>query len=215
MKTVLLIVSVLFLTACSKGDERLKEKTKLESESQLSVENNNLAQKAQAMEKDLARRHRFYQAVKGIYEGTITTDIGTFNIRISLTPSLAPLYINRVRQLDEIASDLNGLTLNTQVVQWDPNNSSASVGCPGTAVKPDIEKGEIVIPSSDACKNLYIIKVTDRGFFGNSFENSNMATNVARQVLNGDLFEIDSLTGSIQPSSNSSIYKFTANKIQE
>lgn len=215
MKNSFIFLVLLISVGCSQGDDRLKEKAKLEGESQLNVENSNLAQKAEAMEKDLTRRHRFYQAVKGVYEGSISTNIGSFNIRITLTPSLAPLNVNRVRQLEEIASDLNNLTLNTQVVQWDPNNSNASVGCPGTAVKPDLEKGEIVIPSSDACKNLYIIKITDRGFFGSALENSNTAASIASQVLRGDLHEVDSLNGTIQPSSNASVFKFTANKVHE
>lgn len=215
MKSIFLL-SLFLITACGKGDDdRLKEKTKSESESQLEAENENLGKKATEMEKDLSRRHLFYQAIKGVYEGTITTSNGTFNIRLTFSPTISPVTTTRTRQLDEIVSDLNNLALNTQVIQWDPNNVNASVGCPGTAVRPNIERGEVIIPSSADCKNLYTIKVTERSSTGTQSENNEMAARIARQVLRGDLREIDSLIGTIQPSTNASIFKFVANKVQE
>lgn len=215
MKITIFVTLLILLTACGNNDKRLKQKSRTERESQMIVENQGLAKKAEAMENDLAKRHRFYQAVKGIYEGTIDTNVGSFNIRITLSPSIAPISTTRVRQLEEIASDLNNLTLNTQVVQWDPSSPYASVGCPGTSVKPDIENGEIIIPSSDACKNLYMIKITDREFVGTALQNSENARQLSKQILRGDLRRIDSLGGSIQPSSTANIYKFVAQKKEE
>ena len=117
MKQTFCLLIILFsLIACSKNDDRMKEKAALESESsttsQIRVENENLATKAEKMEQDLTKRHRFYQAIKGKYEGDIKTPLGTFNIRVTLTPSHAPIPVSRVRQLEEIASDLNNLSLN-------------------------------------------------------------------------------------------------------
>ncbi len=215
MKYSVLIMSTMLAISCSQDNKRLKDKINLESTEQLKVENKGLSAKAEAMEKDLTRRHLFYQSVKGMYEGSISTSDGTFSIRITLTPSLAPLKVSRSRQLEEIASDLNNLTLNTQIVQWDPKNTDATVACPGVAVKPDIENGVITIPSSEICKNLYKIKITERGFRGTTLENSMAATRLAQQILNGDLSDVDSLNGTIQPSTNASIFKFVANKVQE
>lgn len=207
MKT-LFIMSLLSLlvVSCSKGDERLKERSKIEGDALKEVENQNLASKAEAMEKDLVRRHRFYQAIKGSYEGTISTSVGDFNIRITLSPSLPPIAINRVRQLDEIASDLNNLMLNTQVVQWDPNSANSAVGCRVSNIRPNIETGELTI-SHESCPNLYSIKISDRGT-GNS-------RGLAREVLAGNMFDIDSLVGQIHPSTNANIYQFSAFKIGE
>jgi len=217
-KTLFLLILSSTLIACSKNDDRLKEKAALESESSTTssvrVENENMAQKAEKMEADLAKRHRFYQAIKGIYQGDIKTNIGTFNIRITLTPSLAPVPVTRVRQLEEIAADLTSLSLNAQVIQWDPNNTNSAVGCRMSGVKPDIIKGELAI-STESCPNLYLIKITEREFNGTSSENSDVATRVASEVLRGDISQVDSLNGQVQPSTNASIFKFVAAKVQD
>lgn len=202
-----LVLLTLFLgVSCSQGDQRLKEMARIEGDALRDVENGNLAQKAESMEKDLARRHRFYQAIKGVYEGSINSAAGDFNIRITLSPSLPPISTNRVRQLEEIASDLNNLMLNTQVVQWDPNSPESAVGCRVSNIRPSIEKGELVI-SSESCPNLYSIAIADRG------EESSLG--LAKSILFGNLSDVDSLRGQIQPSTNATIYRFTAFKVSE
>lgn len=215
LTTTLLLLS---LIACSKNDDRLKEKAAKESESatksQVKVENENLETKASLMEKDLTRRHNFYQAVKGSYEGDIKTNLGLFNIRITFTPSLAPYTHTRVRQLEEIASDLNALSLNAQIVQWDPNNANSAVGCRMSGIRPDINKGEISI-STETCPNLYLIKVTERGLSTSRAENTSLATRISQQILDGDIREVDSISGQVQPSTNASIFKFIAHKVNE
>ena len=216
------VISLLFvfstLIACSKNDDRMKEKAALEGESSTTsavrVENDNLAKKAEKMEADLTKRHRFYQAIKGIYEGDIKTNLGSFRIRLTLTPSLAPVPVNRVRQLEEISADLNNLSLNAQVVQWDPNNANSAVGCRMSGIRPDIIKGELAI-STETCPNLYLIKVGEREFSGSSFENSEVAARISMQLLSGDLSEVDSINGQVQPSTNASVFKFVASKVQE
>lgn len=214
MKAIFILTAILTVVSCSKDDKRLKENAASESESQLKVENANLSAKAEQMEKDLKRRHRFYQAIKGMYEGDISTSFGTFNIRITLNPSLAPMNHNRVRQLDEITADLNNLMIHAQILQWDPKNEATAIGCRVSNIRPDIEKGTISI-STESCPNLYQISVTERGYPGSSSENTTMARRVAEQVLEGDLREIDSINGTVQPSTNASIFKFVAHKVAE
>lgn len=206
------------LGACSKNDDRMKEKAALESESsttsQVRVENDNLAQKAEKMEKDLSSRHRFYQAAKGSYEGDISTNIGNFKIRITFTPSLSPIPVSRIRQLEEISSDLNNLSMSAQIIQWDPNNANSAVGCRMSGIKADIIKGELAV-STESCPNLYRVKVTERGFFSTQAENEQTAIRISSQVVEGYLHEIDSISGTVQPSTNSSIFKFVANRVED
>lgn len=189
LKISLMILFAISLVSCGNDDKRLKEKTRMEGETLTSVENNNLAAKAAAMEKDLTRRHRFYQAVKGNYEGEIDSNLGSFKIRITLTPSLPPLQVDRIRQLNEIEFDLNNLMLNTQVVIWDPGSSSSAVGCRISNVRPNIETGELTL-SDESCPNLYRIKVFDPA-------TSMTAREVARAILNNNMYDVQSLSGSV------------------
>lgn len=212
-----LVISSLFIS-CSKDDGRMKKKAATEatstSQSQVRVENENLRLKAEKMEKDLTRRHRFYQAVKGMYEGQINTSFGTFNIRLTFTPSMAPIAHTRVRQLEEIASDLNNLTMNAQILQWDPKNDATAIGCRVSDIRPDIEKGTLSI-STESCPNLYSISITERSYQGTMSENSSYARDLSQQLLNGDLSEVDSIVGTVQPSTNAAIFRFVADKVVE
>ena len=202
--TVLLLVSI---ASCGNDDKRLKEKTRVEGETLTNVENSNLAIKAEAMEKDLVRRHRFYQAVKGTYEGSVSSSEATFKIRITLSPSLSPIAVGRTRQLEEITADLNNLMMNTKASQWDPSSSLSSVSCTVSDIRPDIERGEITI-AKEGCQNFYLLKVADAG-------TNATATSIAEQILNGSLENVKSIEGSIQPATNAEIYRFTAFKVEE
>jgi len=206
-KTILLAALAVMSVACGNDNKRLKEKSRMEGEALTGVENNNLAAKAVAMEKDLTRRHRFYQAVKGTYEGTLDTSEGSFKIRITMSPSLAPIIVSRTRQLEEIAADLNNLMMNTKASQWDPGSNLSSVSCIVSDIRPDIEKGEITI-AKEGCQNFYSLKILDAGTNASSSE-------LAQMVLKGDILSIQSIEGRIQPATNATIYRFTAFKIEE
>lgn len=207
LKISLLMVLGLTLLSCGNDDKRLKEKTRMEGEALTSVENSNLAAKAVAMEKDLARRHRFYQAIKGSYEGSISTSDGNFKVRITLSPSLSPITVERTRQLEEITADLNNLMLNTKATQWDPGSNLSTVSCIVSDIRPDVEKGEITIVK-EGCPNFYILKIADAG--------ANVtASELAGRVLDGKFKNIESIEGQIQPATNATVYSFTAYKIQE
>lgn len=218
MKFTTLMILTCLAFSCSKNDKRMKDKASIEgtstSQSQIRVENANLTAKAEKMEKDLATRHRFYQAMKGVYEGEIITKDGTYNIRLTFTPSMAPMNYNRVRQLEEIAADLNNLTINAQILQWDPSSDMSAIACRVSGIRPDLEKGSLDI-STESCPNLYRILITEKSYAGSRTENIDVATQLSREVLNGRITSIDSLNGSVQPSTNAAILKFEAVKVQE
>lgn len=207
MKIICLLILLVTTISCGNDDKRLKEKTRMEGEALTGVENANLAAKAAAMEKDLARRHKFYQAIKGDYEGTISTSDGSYKVRITLSPSLAPMKFDRVRQLAEIETDLNNLMMNTMAKQWDPGSSYSPVSCIVSGIRPDIEKGEINI-AKEGCSNFYSLKISDRG------TNASAAT-IANNILSGYLNSVDTIEGKIQPATNATVYRFTANKVQD
>lgn len=204
------------LVSCKDAQEKVVESTKWQSEissqNQIQAENSNLREKALEMERDLTARHRFFQGVKGRYEGTFTTKQGTFKIRITLNPNIAPYTYSDYRpyrRLEEIVSDLNNLTFNAQVIQWNPENSLSAVSCRVDSIRPDLRLGEIII-SSATCPNLYSIKVAiDEN---DTYSNSGTSEILARRLLDGAEEKSDLLVGEIQPSSSSDIYTFKAKR---
>ncbi len=144
MKNKMMLVTVMFglsaaLVGCQ-GDERIGEVSAKEKEAQVKVEND-LAVK---MEADLQTRQKFYQGVAGVYEGQAQADSGAiYKIRIRLVPSLPVFKAERVRMREEVASDLNNLFYNAQVLLWTPESKIGAVGCRATGIRADLENGLI------------------------------------------------------------------------
>ncbi|MCC7442685.1 MAG: hypothetical protein IT285_13705 [Bdellovibrionales bacterium] len=203
-----MVLATILVGGCGQGDDRLVEKAKIEgeagAEAALTAENENLATKARAMEADLARLHRFYQAVKGTFEGTLQTEAGAYKIKIVLAPSLPPYTTDRVRQLDEIVSDLNNLHLKVQVVQWHPSNPLSAVGCRVENIKPDTINGEVTI-ASENCANLYALTIAADGV-SSVTDHSTDAGALAHAVLSGNVDKVNAIRGDVHPSTNASVY---------
>lgn len=195
----------LLLSGCQ-GDERLSEVSAVQSEAQLQKENANLARKSGLMESDLKNRHRFYQALKGKFEGSFQSEIGEVKFRITLSPSLPPYQTDRVRQLEEVTSDLNNLYLNIQVVQWNPSAPTSAVGCRVSQVRPDLMNGEITI-SSESCSNLYRLKIAE-----SNASTADDARRLSQWISEGKLDRVEAIIGEVQPSTNATIYTVVATR---
>lgn len=208
LKVVSAVLLGTALSGCMQGNERLVEKAQIEgkagSEAAISAENDNLAAKARAMEADLTRLQRFYQAVKGTFEGTLDTENGSYKVKIVLVPSLPPYTTDRVRQLDEIVSDLNNLHLKVQIVQWHPSNPLSAVGCRVENIKPDTVNGEITI-ASENCPNLYALTIAADGV-SSPTDSSTDAESLAQAVLTGSVGNVNSIQGEVHPTTNAAIY---------
>jgi len=79
MKSVLtfFLLAASLLAGCAQQDEdRYKEKAQVEENAKSKAELDVLNARAKEMEIDLERRHRFYQSISGIYQGTFTTSSG-------------------------------------------------------------------------------------------------------------------------------------------
>jgi hypothetical protein len=204
-----LIASIL---GCGQGNDRLIEKARLEgkeaAEAGINSQNENLASRASTMEADLTRRHRFFQAVAGTYEGTMPTDSGAFNIRLTLVPSLPPTPTSRVRPIEEITHDLTNLYFNVQIVQWNPSTPLSAVGCRIESVRPDIVNGTIQIASVN-CPNFYAFELSDAGA-----PESN-ARALAQGVTEGNLSNVSAVRGEVRPTSNATVFTFSAAKVSK
>ena len=201
--------------------QRARAEGRAQAEAEINAGNANLEAKAQLMEADLATRHLFYQALKGTYEGGLATERGEFKVRITLVPSLPPATYARSRQLEEITSDLNNLFFHAQVLQWNPANRLSSVGCRVENIRPDINKGEIAIASSN-CPNLYKLKIADPEAERSVTTEENpspkapeVASATAAAIRDGKISELAEIRGEVHPTTNASIYRLSVKRASE
>lgn len=189
--------------------EQARVEGRAQAEEQLSVENGGLTAKAVKMEQDLASRHQFYQALAGTYEGELATEQEKFNIRITLVPSLSPLPVDRVRQLEEISSDINNLYFNAQIVQWSSDNTLSSVGCRVSQIRPDMVNGTVSIASPE-CSNLYLLKIASKK--ARSATTKPDPKDTTKLIRQGKIKAVPSILGEVRPTTNSAIYNLFVNR---
>jgi hypothetical protein len=201
-----------FLTGCQ-GDERIAEVSAKEREGQILIENEN----ASKMEADLQTRQNFYQGVAGSYEGMAISDSGsTYKIRIQLIPSLPAFTPDRIRMREEVASDLNNLYFNAQVLLWSPESAIGAVGCLATEIRPDLNKGEIIIASPD-CPNVYKIRIHGLPLISGKVQGASVENTAAisSALMKGKMNSVQSVYGIIQPKTTSDVIRFDAERYLE
>ncbi len=208
------LVSAALFSGCetSKSSDKIREIADIQGQQQVNAERQYLESKARAMETDLEKRQRFYQALAGTYEGMMRVGQGDFKIRLTLAPSL-PRYVpsDRVRTVEEVTSDLTNLYFNVQVVQWNPQTRFGSVGCLVAHVRPDIVRGRVNVASED-CKNLYSFQITDGV---SEVPDTHAALRLAEAITDGKLERVAQVSGKMQPTTNANVYTFTATRVQE
>jgi hypothetical protein len=218
----LLIGSMISLSACQNEEEKFAERTtkagRYDASGALQIEN----ERALKMEQDLIRRHRFYQALKGTYEGVIQTQEGNYNVRLILVPSLHPYPQdpNRTRTVSEVEQDLTNLYFNAQVIQWNPANTLSAVGCRVKEIRPNMVTGEIFITSED-CPNFYALRLSGPGIQEEppSRETPSgetpleKAQNIAQAIIQGNVISVSELYAQVQPTTNALKYEFLVTRM--
>ncbi len=138
------------------SDPDLRTDREIETEKQIEVENENIRKRVVAMEADLSRRHRFYDAISGIFNGKYpkkTSGGEILNARVTMSKTSPYFKTDRVRTLEEVTNDLNNLSLNVQLSIWD---SEVSIGCLFESVKPDLQTGALLMASENCSRSLTI-----------------------------------------------------------
>lgn len=210
---LLLTLLTLGLFACAdQSVDKYKERAEAEQEGSTKVENEALAEKAKAMERDLTSRHAFYGALEGEYEGSLTVDDEVFKIKLVFARSILPYTENRVRQLSEIENDLNNLYFHMQVVQWHPADPASAVGCRVSGLRPSMNEGTLTVASPD-CPNLYSMFLSE-GTELIQADALQMAKIIAAKLKKQELVQISHLQGNVQPSSHAAKYKFLVQKLK-
>lgn len=214
-------ISIL-LIGCQDEDQRFKDlqkKTgKFGTEGGFEAENERTMQ----LEADLTRRHRFFEALKGTYEGSFQTEEGEYAIRMTLVPSLPPYPKdpNRIRTIEEVTNDLTSLHFNVQVLQWNPANKLSVVSCQVEEVHPDMNMG-IISVLGGTCQSYYglllsngLKNIEDSMKEDDKVSQKEQAVNMALAILEGRLISVMQLRGVLQPSTNASKYEFLINRAE-
>lgn len=216
MKTIysLLLISILAV-GCDDSQEladSLKTQSEVTSQANIDANTRNTQERSLEMESDLERRQRFYQGIRGRYEGTFSTAQGDFNLRITLTPTVAPFPFRdfrSFRQLEEIIADLNDLAFNIVIMQWNPQTNLSAVSCTIENVRADLVRGLIAINSKD-CTSGFNLFISEAGT--SRADRMIVARDLARSILDDQIDSVDEITGEIIPSSNAEIFNFNVIK---
>jgi hypothetical protein len=221
LKKYLLIVPL--VVGCSQGgDDRFKEKAQIESDSITQAERDAQNARAAQMEGDLARRQNFFQTVKGTFEGSFQTELGEFQVRILLVPSLNPMRLERPRLPEEVASDLNNLHFNAQMQMWASGNPGSAGGCRVENIRPDLKTGIINIVSA-SCPNVYFLAISNPEEFRNltpkdyylSLVDDGGSAKFAENIISGASRELNEVTGFIRMTNQATSYYFRAKRVQQ
>lgn len=210
-------VIALLLAGCGmagNGSDSTKLRAKAEQEASTDVQNKNQAQKAARMEADLKRKHAYYGAVAGTYEGEMATNDGQFRVRITLVPSLYAYTGTRTREIAEIESDLINLVLNGKIIQWHPDSANSGVPCSVSGIRPNMDAGYITVVSNE-CRNLYQIYLADAATQKTEDAgDGELAKSISNQIQDGTITKVTRLRGTLQPSTSASTYQFDTRRTE-
>ncbi len=213
------ILGTMALTACNQGNEQMTERALVEgrasSRGSLEAENANMASRAEAMERDLERRHRFMEAVSGTYEGVTSSVQGQeVPIRILIASGFPRQPTSgRARSIEELSYELTNLHLNVQTVEWSPINEEweMAFGCVFEQIRPDLVEGSIRLMSEE-CKISYALFASEPDSKG---VDRTLSRGLAADVAGGRLAEIPAFIGSKQSNLSSKKFPIKVQRVAE
>lgn len=204
----ILVLAMLGLVSCG-SDEKLVEKTQVQSQEAINVENQNLERWAARLNEDLRKQQKFIAAVEGEYQGQIISEGEVWNIKVRLIPTMPAFDHARVRTLTELEYELQNQQVNAQILQWDPNLQISSVGCIFEDVRPDFKRGRLDIVS-EACPNTYQITLQD----GASDDDDRLLGAAVSNMIDEDRIDyVETLQGRMQSNGNAQSVFFNLQRV--
>ncbi|MBS1960189.1 MAG: hypothetical protein JST80_12000 [Bdellovibrionales bacterium] len=199
----------LLLSGCQ-GDERIAEV----STKQFEAEQQAKAGLVEKMERDLARRNRFYEGVAGMYEGKAVDQSTAYKFQIRLIPDHVVLPTDRVRMQEEVAADLEKLSFTVQLGLFRAGSAIADVACQVSGINPDIENGRIQFAPSE-CGAYFLIQIGDNTISPSSRTNEivDRSRDLSRGLMSGRTQQISILNGIIQPKTAGTSMSFSVERI--
>ena len=230
MKVVicLMVGGLAFLSGCQDDVDRLKARTAIESresaDREIEAQKAFLEAQAQEMEKDLAKRHRFYQAVSGTFEGKAVAPKKAvsreFEVRILISPTLEPYRTDRIRRPEEVTFDLNNLALNVQFLMWariptpEGEASEVATGCVFVNIRPSLESGMIHLKDPDCIfsASIYLSEEGDLEANEQPGVIRDQSTQVSARILDGATDSVYALRGVRQASGSATPFRFAVTR---
>ncbi|MDZ4660537.1 MAG: hypothetical protein SGJ18_02840 [Pseudomonadota bacterium] len=208
-----LALCLTFLSACNKDELRMTDKANIEGEAQAQGQRKAEALRALEMEKDLAIRQRFYQALSGKFDGTIKSTLANgeileLNVRFTFVPSLPPYNSERSRALDEIISDINNLFFTVEVLHWDAKDSAIVFGCVFEKVRPDVAKGTINL-AKDGCPSLFSLNIFEPDPSNPKPNLEVVSERLSNEILTGVKDKVDEIKGLRQSTKTTSVFELS------
>lgn len=221
----MLSLIVLVTSGCGQGNDRLQEKAAIEgkasSQAAIDAENANLASKVQAMESDLDRRHKFYEALEGVYTGTLETESGEdFAVEVLFNSSLPRCPTgNRTRTLEELSYEVNNLYVVAQVKEWASSDtgpaSTQAFGCIFEQVRPDIANGKVFL-ASEGCKKSYTFYFSEENPKPDTLDVADfrlrMSRDISSKIMKGSQTSVPGLVGVKRTNLSSKNFKLRLKK---
>lgn len=214
MKGIFLILLTVMLYSCSKGgDDRLAEQERIKAEEQVQAENENLRQKAEAMEADLDKRKNFFKGIKGKFEGDLTISNTDYVMTVEINPSLPIEFYSRVRTLEEINYEIQNLDLGLNIKVKNPRVANSSVSCTVTSYKStDLASGLLNIISEN-CQNILKMYISSDLESRNVSETQILAQKISKDLVGGDIESIDYFDAIFEPKVGSGQYKIKLKRV--
>lgn len=208
MKTIngILLLTMLGLVACG-GDEKLVEKTQVQSQEAINIENQNIERWAARLNEDLQKQQKFIGAIEGEYQGQIISEGEVWNIKVRLVPTMPAFDHTRVRTLAELEYELQNQQVDAQILQWDPNLQISSVGCIFEDIRPDFKRGRLDIVS-ESCPNTYQITLQD----GDN-DDRLLGAAVSNLIEEDRIDMVETLQGRLQSNGNAQSVFFTLERV--
>jgi hypothetical protein len=207
-KLIILAITFLSIVGCSKGgDERIAEQENIRSREQINAQNENNQEWADKMEKDLNKRKYFIKSIEGTFRGDLAVEGIDFVIKAMISPSIPISFSDRIRTLQEINYELENMAINLHIKLENPRVSNSAVSCTIEGYKPDVDKGMINI-ISESCKNIFKLLLSDDL---NQFNREILyrdASNLAKDVKQNNISQVDILSGFFESSVSTKEYQF-------
>lgn len=213
----ILFMSIMTLSSCSNNKEEyeksLAEQGEITSRQQVEAERAELARKAAEMEMYLDERKMFIESIQGEFLGDLVVDGSEFQVSLEIISSLPIEYHDRTRQLEEIAYEIENLSLNLKIKMENPRVPNSASSCNIVNYKPNIKEGIINIISNE-CKNIFKFILSDSLETLQINDGYKEAIIISKKILNDEIDTIEYFDGLFESSISSQKYQFKLERMR-